>query len=114
MLHRSGALEPPVRRWNCNAARGAGTHQCGAETVMLRGSGALEPTSGARDCCGLLLPTVYRLAPFSLGIYTRQLQDNYKTTSQDNPQDNSFFLAVVCIHENEDVSFISNSWAALV
>jgi hypothetical protein len=46
------------------------------------GGGGVEIRVPLRDCCGLVLPTVYHLAPFSLGFYTRQLQDNYKTTTR--------------------------------
>jgi len=41
-----GRWNPPVWRWNRNAAQalGAGTHQCGAGTVMLDKNGVLEST----------------------------------------------------------------------
>jgi hypothetical protein len=63
----------------------------------------------------------YRRFTTSLRFHWAFTQDNYKTTtrqlqdnSQDNPQDNSFLLAGVCIHENKDISCIFNSWTALV
>ena len=55
-------------------------------------------------------PPIGPVAQDNYKTTTRQLQDN----SQDNPQDNSFLLAGVCIHENKDISFIFNSWNALV
>jgi len=79
-----------------------------------RSSGAVSGGCLAEALC-------YRRFTASLRFHWVFTQDNYKTTtrqlqdnSQDNPQDNSFLLAGVCIHENEDFSCIFNSWTALV